>query len=225
MNTENDHNMQKSADDIARAYDSPSWWYDLRGILVLTFAYRGTIPRQLRFFGRNMGPQHLEVAVGSGSLLDLILKWRRRKRLPETNVVGMDYAPAMLAGAIHRFRGQDDVDVKLADVAALPFPDNTFDSINIANALHCFPDIESALVEVHRVLKPGGQLAVNVLLFPRGPQPMRWLANRINTWGMKKGILVTPYAQDDIRRRITSAGFAVMTDEVIGNGYEVVARK
>lgn len=225
MKTGNDHNMQKSAEDIARAYDSPSWWYDLRGILVLTFAYRGTIPRQLRFFGRNIRQQHLEVAVGSGSLLDLILKWRRRKGLPDANIVGIDYAPAMLAGAVHRFRGRDDVDVKLADVAALPFPDSTFDSINIANALHCFPDIEGALVEIQRVLKPGGQLAVNVLLFPRGARPTRWLANRINVWGMNKGILVTPYAQDDIRRRITAAGLTVLTDEVIGNGYEVVAKK
>ncbi len=59
----------KSRDEIAAAYASPPWWYDVRGFFILTFAYNSTIGRQLRFFGANFGPRHLEVACGTGTLL------------------------------------------------------------------------------------------------------------------------------------------------------------
>ena len=70
----------KSRDEIAAAYDSPPWWYDIRGFLILTFAYNSTLGRQLRFFGPNFGDEHLEVACGTGTLLELVLRWRKRKR-------------------------------------------------------------------------------------------------------------------------------------------------
>jgi hypothetical protein len=51
------------------------------------------------------------------------------------------------------------------------------------------------------------------------------IANRINTWGIQKGILVTPYRREDIRQRIVGAGLLVVSDQVSGNCYDVLARK
>ena len=50
----------KTRDEIALAYKSEPWWYDLRGFFILTFAYNSTLPSQLRFFGPNYGPRHME---------------------------------------------------------------------------------------------------------------------------------------------------------------------
>ena len=93
----------KNRDEIAEAYSSEPWWYDLRGFFILTFAYNSTIGAQLRFFGPNFGPEHLEVACGTGTLLEMVLRWRRWKKLPVVKVMGIDYAPSMLAGARKRF--------------------------------------------------------------------------------------------------------------------------
>ena len=46
--------VAKSRDEIAAAYDSPPWWYDVRGFLILTFAYNSTITHQLRVEGREV---------------------------------------------------------------------------------------------------------------------------------------------------------------------------
>jgi ubiquinone/menaquinone biosynthesis C-methylase UbiE len=215
----------KTRDEIAAAYDSPPWWYDVRGFFILTFSYNSTLTAQIRHFGKNFGPRHIEIACGSGTLLDILLRWRKWKKLPEVQIVGVDYAESMLAGAIHRFAGNPLIELRLADAAHLPYPDASFDSTNIANAIHCLPDVDGALRDIYRVLKPGATFATNVLLYPRGPQPFKWIAERINRWGIKKGILYTPYTREDIRQRILDAGFEMISEDVAGNCYNVLARK
>lgn len=215
----------KTRDEIAEAYKSPPWWYDARGFLILTFAYNSTLGAQIRFFGRNMGARHLEIGCGTGTLLEMAIKWRRRRKLPESEVVGVDYAESMLAGARHRFARDESVTVKHADAAELPFADGEFDTANIANSVHCFPDVDGAIHEAFRVLKPGGTLAANVLLYPRTPQPLKAIAERINRWGMRKGILHTPYEARDILSRFTRAGFQVLDSSVSGNCYNLMLKK
>lgn len=215
----------KTREDIAQAYSSPPWWYDIRGFFILTFAYNSTLWNQLRFFGPNFGEQHLEVACGTGTLLEMILKWRKRRRLPSAHVVGIDYAESMLEGARRRFAGDAKVEIRHADAADLPFEDDAFDTVNIANSVHCFPELDAALRDIFRVLRPGGMLAANVLLYPRGWQPFKTIAERINRWGMKKGILYTPYRQPEVRGRFTDAGFEVVSEAVSGNCYNLLVRK
>jgi ubiquinone/menaquinone biosynthesis C-methylase UbiE len=210
---------------VAKAYSSEPWWYDLRGFFILTFAYRSTLPAQLRLFGRNFGANHLELACGTGTLLDLVLKWRRWKRLPAVHITGVDYADRMLAGARHRFRGRSGMEFLHGDAGALTFANDTFDTVNIANSVHCLPDVDAGLRETLRVLKPGGTLAANVLLYPGGPPPLRAIAERINAWGARKGILNTPYTAADIHARLVAAGFDIVSERVSGNCYEVLARK
>jgi ubiquinone/menaquinone biosynthesis C-methylase UbiE len=219
------HAMKKTREQIAEAYRSEPWWYDVRGFLILTFAYNSTLPHQLRLFGPAMGARHLEVACGTGTLLAWMLRWRAWHKLPRVRIVGVDYAESMLAGAIRRFRKRDDMDFQLADVADMPLESASFDSANVANAIHCFPDVDGALRDILRVLKPGGAMVANVLLVPRGGGPLATIAGRINRWGIEKGILVTPYERDDIRRRVLAAGFEIEREAVSGNCYDVVARR
>jgi ubiquinone/menaquinone biosynthesis C-methylase UbiE len=215
----------KTREEIAAAYDSPPWWYDLRGFVILTFAYNSTLTHQLRFFGRNFGPSHLEVACGTGTLLEMVLRWRKWKGMPEGRIVGVDYAESMLAGAQRRFAGRANIELLHGDVAALPYADASFDTANVANAIHCFPDVDGALREVHRVLKPGGTLALNTLLYPRGIWPFKWIAERIDDWGMRKGILYKPYDVDEIRRNVERAGFEIIEQSLSGNCCDMLARK
>lgn len=222
---ENLMTIGKSRDDIAEAYSSEPWWYDLRGFFILTFAYNSTIGTQLRFFGPNFGTEHLEVACGTGTLLKMMLRWRRARKLPTVQVTGIDYAASMLAGAKKRFANDPHIHLQHADAAQLPFPDNTFDSANIANAIHCFPTVDAALRDILRVLKPGGTLAANVLLYPGGFSLLRWAAQKINDWGIRKGILNSPFEQADIGQKMLSAGFEVASEFKAGNTWNVILRK
>jgi SAM-dependent methyltransferase len=85
----------------------------------------------------------LDIGCGEGELA---------RHLPEGTWVGLDSSPAMLARA-----PQPNV---VGDAAALPFDDRSFDSAVLLYVLYHLADPAQALAEAHRVLRPGGFVAV-----------------------------------------------------------------
>ncbi|MGH9228265.1 MAG: class I SAM-dependent methyltransferase [Acidimicrobiales bacterium] len=63
-----------------------------------------------------------------------------------------------------RHRGVD-VDFRVGNAEGLDFPDEAFDAVYSFGVLHHTPDIETAVAEVHRVMKPGA--TAYVMLYHR----------------------------------------------------------
>ncbi len=59
-----------------------------------------------------------------------------------------------------QLRGLDNVEYLQADVHALPFADESFDRVTSRLGVMFFGDLAKALGEMHRVLKPGGRVAL-----------------------------------------------------------------
>ncbi len=105
----------------------------------------------------------LEVGVGNGLNL---AHYDERAR-----VTGIDYNRHMLAKAAARARAsRAEVALEVADVQALPFPDDRFDHA-VAGLVFCsVADPERGLRELLRVTKPGGSVR---LLEHVGAEPGR----------------------------------------------------
>lgn len=69
-----------SGQRVLDGYSSSPLVYDIRGFFILKLAYQGGLFRQILFFGSNMGKQHLDVAVGTGTLLHLILLYKKNDK-------------------------------------------------------------------------------------------------------------------------------------------------
>jgi SAM-dependent methyltransferase len=84
------------------------------------------------------------------------------------HVTATDLVPEMLAAAEQsaRARGVTNIAFQHADAEALPFPDNSFDTVTCRFGVMLFPDTRQALSEIRRVLKPEGQFVAMVW----GPQ-------------------------------------------------------
>jgi SAM-dependent methyltransferase len=89
----------------------------------------------------------LDVGCGRGNIAERIA------RESEAVVLGLDQSERMVE--LTRSRG---VDAVVGDVRALPFEDGDLDCVLAAWMLFHVPDVDAALAEVARVLRPGGRL-------------------------------------------------------------------
>jgi len=77
-------------------------------------------------------------------------------------VVGIDLSPGMVARAREKARryGLSNVSFRICDAQRIPYRSDSFDKVLAAQAIFLMPDPLRALREWHRVLKPGGVLAL-----------------------------------------------------------------
>lgn len=95
----------------------------------------------------------LEVAVGTGRNLPFYPS--------DVRLTGIDLSPEMLAIAHERTRELGrTVTLQEGDAHHLDFPDDAFDTVVCAFSLCNIPDRRRALVEMRRVLRPGGLLVL-----------------------------------------------------------------
>lgn len=73
---------------------------------------------------------------------------------------GLDYSDDMLARARVRCADLPQVGLNQGSVETLPFDEASFDALSCTQCLLYVDDLDRALAEFYRVLKPGGRIAV-----------------------------------------------------------------
>jgi len=124
------------------------------------------------------GDEHvLDIACGTGDITFAL-----GRSLPRGKAVGLDITQGMLniAEAKRSTGGIDNVSFVRGDIMKLPFPDATFDCVTGGYALRNVPDLEAALQEIGRALKPGGKIYSLDFGHPR-QRLYRWLYLRYLT--------------------------------------------
>ena len=157
------------------------------------------------------GSRVLDVPCGGGVAL------RGLRPGQQVSYVAADISRRMLdrTAAAARERGVDDqVSTSLADVGALPFGDGTFDLVVSLTGLHCFPDPRQAVLEMGRVLRPGGVLTGSAVLNDTGLrfEPLRRA-------GRASRLIGPSGSAGDVRRWLGEAGLSevsVVTDGALG---------
>jgi SAM-dependent methyltransferase len=132
-----------------------------------------TLRGKLRVWQRELdqvglaGDEHLlDLGCGRGAVLIAAAQ-----RLPAGRAVGVDLwtrdqsgnSPAAALANAAAADVADRVELHTADMTALPFPDETFDVVTSALAIHNIPTLDGrlrAVDEALRVLRPGGRLLI-----------------------------------------------------------------
>ena len=104
------------------------------------------------------GDAVLDACCGTGDLAVAAVKAGGR-------VTGLDFSDRMLERAR---RKAPDLDWVSGDVLALPFADGSFDAAIVGFGVRNVEDLERALAELRRVVRPDGRLGVLEITRPRG---------------------------------------------------------
>ncbi|MET9027156.1 class I SAM-dependent methyltransferase [Nocardia sp. NPDC004168] len=103
----------------------------------------------------------LDVGTGPGELLAQL-----GSRRPDLRLHGVDLSPHMIDLADAKLSG-GAVELSVGDVAALPYPDDSFDLVVSSLSMHEWPEVDRAIAELARVSRPGGAVAIYDFRFLR----------------------------------------------------------
>ena len=113
------------------------------------------LPRLVDFNGYK-GKNLLEVGCGVG--IDLV-----RFARGGANVTGIDLSKTAIDLACKNFeQSEQNADLRVMNGESMKFADNTFDLVYAHGVLQYTADAQKMIVEIHRVLKPGGEAIMMV---------------------------------------------------------------
>ena len=113
--------------------------------------------RTIEALGLAAGARVLDLGSGPGLFADEMAQMVG----PTGCVRGVDLSESMIEIARARCADSPQVDFQIGDAISLPFGDGDFDACVSVQTLEFVADVDAALREIHRVLKPGGRLAVS----------------------------------------------------------------
>jgi demethylmenaquinone methyltransferase / 2-methoxy-6-polyprenyl-1,4-benzoquinol methylase len=143
--------------------------YDLLNHLLSASLDRVWRRRLARSLAVPAGSRVLDLCAGTGDQAEAL-------RAPGIEIVAADFCLPMLALARPKFaRGGSPAPGPVqADALSLPFSDRRFDAASVSFGLRNVADLDAALQELARVLRPGGELGVLEFAIPVR-QPLRGL--------------------------------------------------
>ena len=181
-----------------RQVRKPSGWLGRRILRAMNLSHGGMTQWGLQHLTVPANALILDVGCGGGGTV------RRLATLaPEGNVVGLDYSAASVA--VSRETNAKEiaagrVRIEQGSVAALPFPDRTFDIVTAVETHYYWPDLPANVGEILRVLKPSGTFALIAETYRGGPFRL--------VYGIVMPLLGAAFLSDaEHRDLLTKAGF------------------
>ena len=208
---------------IPLLFDRIAPHYDLMNVVMTAGVWWVWLAAFRRVCGIGREAAVLDVGCGTADLSLLLA----RLVGPRGHVVGVDISPGMLAVArrkVLRAPHPCPIDLMLGDALDLGFPDNSFDAAASAWVMRNVADLDHALAEMARVVRPGGRVAIMELSHPptslvRRPFLFyfRTVLPMLGTWAARAGLPVAPYAwlpksletfppAEEVARRMERAG-------------------
>ena len=153
----------------------------------------------------------LDVGCGNGGFLSLV-------RTDYRTLAGADLAPEMIKFAKQRLG--ETVDLRVADSEHLAWDTGTFDCVTCNYSFHHYPNPGVVLLEMRRILKPGGHLVISDPWFPGFLRHLANFAVRLSKLGD-----VRMYSLAELRALVTTAGLRIERLDISGTTSYVVAQK
>jgi len=142
--------LNKDPDEVASMFDGVAKRYDFLNDLLSLGQTKAWRKAATAIIDPRPGIKVLDIAAGTGSS-------SRPLADNGADVICLDFSEGMLATGRKR---NPDLTFIQGDALKMPFPDENFDVTTISFGLRNTHDTAAALVEAHRVTKPGGKIVI-----------------------------------------------------------------
>jgi len=136
---------ERKWDQRSRTYDQKRFDY-----------FRWMQQQAIRLIDLRPGMHFLDIGCGTGWAVRYVAGLLH----DEGDFSGVDISSGMIEKAQSQSQGLEPVHFCQANVERLPFEDETVDAALCTNSFHHYPDPVKALIEIGRVLKPGGRFFI-----------------------------------------------------------------
>jgi ubiquinone/menaquinone biosynthesis C-methylase UbiE len=148
----------------------------------------------------------LDHSCGPGLVARRLAKSGRFSR-----VFALDHARAMVARCRDEcaVESVDNLELIRAEALSLPFADASLDAVHAGAALHIWPDVDAALAEIARVLRPGGLFVAST--FEEATESRGWGRRALGPGGAKV------FGRGELKGLCSRAGFQAYADRRVGS--------
>lgn len=160
--------MMNNTIDVQNIFSSIAEKYDKLNSILTFNIDKLWRKKAIRMSDLKVNDKVLDLCCGTGQMID----YACRKVGKNTEIIGLDFNQEMINVGYKRLsQSIGDYKFKLlkGDILELPFGDNSFDCVTIAFGLRNIKDKNKALLEMYRVLRPGGKLVCLELSNPELP--------------------------------------------------------
>ncbi|MDZ4663525.1 MAG: bifunctional demethylmenaquinone methyltransferase/2-methoxy-6-polyprenyl-1,4-benzoquinol methylase UbiE [Bacteroidota bacterium] len=160
-------------EQVAQMFDNIAFRYDLLNSILSLGIHKRWRKECVKLLREYKPKLILDVATGTG---DFAIQC---EQLHPEKIIGVDISEGMMKFGREKIKNkglEKLITLEYGDAETISFPDNTFDAIVVGFGVRNFENLEKGLINLHRVLKPGGKLVILEFSNPRNGF-IRWAYN------------------------------------------------
>lgn len=151
-------------EQVADMFDNIAFRYDLLNSLLSLGIHKGWRKKCVKKLAPLKPKQILDVATGTGDFAIACA------RLNPDKITGIDISEGMMKFGREKLKKLNLdklIELRSGDAETVDFPDNSFDAIVVGFGVRNFENLEKGLINLNRVLRPGGKIVILEFSYPK----------------------------------------------------------
>lgn len=158
------NNTESKKEQVAQMFDNIAFRYDFLNSLLSLGIHKGWRKKCIKLISAKKPKTILDVATGTGDFAIAAMK------LNPDKIVGVDISEGMMKFGrekLQKLQLEKIITLQYGDAETCDLPENSMDAITVGFGVRNFENLEKGLINILRILKPGGQLCVLEFSSPR----------------------------------------------------------